>query len=151
MVKEKGYENRSLAIADMIRDQLVAHWREAGEFDAVGTIMLAYDPNDDRVRVTLGKLQGRYLDTIVSTLCVQSDAQSCMEVLVVRGQASAIKALSDRLIGAKGVKRFVLGGSLEKYTRWDLPYGMGLGLLAGGACVTTRSIANSSAPSAATP
>ncbi len=28
--------------------------------------------------------------------------------------------------------RFVLGGSLEKYTRWDLPRGMGIGLLAGG-------------------
>ncbi len=27
--------------------------------------------------------------------------------------------------------RFVLGGSLEKYLRWDLPHGMGLGLLTG--------------------
>lgn len=104
MIKEKGYENRSLAIADMIRDQLVEHWREAGEFDAVGTIMLAYDPLHARVRVTLSELQEQYRDTIVSTLRVQSDAQSCMEVLVVRGQASAIKTLSDRLIGAKGVK-----------------------------------------------
>lgn len=27
----------------------------------------------------------------------------------------------------QGDFRFVLGGSLEKYTRWDLPHGMGLG------------------------
>src|SRR6266496_4972212 len=27
--------------------------------------------------------------------------------------------------------RFVLGGSLEKYARWDLPHGMGVGLLVG--------------------
>lgn len=27
--------------------------------------------------------------------------------------------------------RFVFGGSLEKYTRWDLPYDMGIGLLVG--------------------
>lgn len=27
--------------------------------------------------------------------------------------------------------RYVLGGSLEKYTRWDLPHGMGVGLLVG--------------------
>ena len=43
MIKEKGYENRSLAIADMIRDHLVEHWQGAGEFDAVGTIMIGYD------------------------------------------------------------------------------------------------------------
>lgn len=32
----------------------------------------------------------------------------------------------------QGDYRFVLGGSLEKYLRWDLPRGMGLGLLLGG-------------------
>ena len=104
MIKEKGYENRSLAIADMIRDQLVEHWRGAGDFDAVGTILLGYDPRDPRGRAGLTRLQEEYLETIVSTLRVQSDAESCMEVLVVRGKASAINALADRLIGAKGVK-----------------------------------------------
>ncbi len=32
----------------------------------------------------------------------------------------------------QGDFRFVLGGSLEKYTKWDLPYGMAAGLLLGG-------------------
>lgn len=104
MIEEKGYENRSLAIADMIRDQLVEHWQGAGEFAAVGTIMVAYDPRDSRMRATFARLQEQYLETIVSTLRVQSDPRSGMEVLVVRGQASAIKALADRLIGARGVK-----------------------------------------------
>ena len=46
MIKEKGYENRSLAIADMIRDGLVEHWQASGEFDAIGTILIAYNPRD---------------------------------------------------------------------------------------------------------
>lgn len=104
MIKEKGYENRSLAIADMIRDHLVEHWQGVGEFDAVGTIMIGYDPRDAQVRATFSELQEQYLDTIVSTLRVQSDVRSCVEVLVVRGKASVIKTLADRLIGAKGVK-----------------------------------------------
>ena len=104
MIKEKGYENRSLAIADMIRNQLVEHGQRAGEFDAVGTVMIAYDPRDAQVRAALCELQEQYIDTIVSTLRVQNDAQSCMEVVVVRGKASAIQTLADRLIGAKGVK-----------------------------------------------
>ena len=104
MIKEKGYENRSLAIADMIRDHLVAHRQEIGVTDAVGTIMIAYEPRDARVRRKLGELQDKYVEVIVSTMHVQSDPQNAMEVLVVRGKTSAIKALADRLIGAKGVK-----------------------------------------------
>lgn len=104
MIKEKGYENRSLAIADMIRDHLVEHWQGAGEFDAVGTIMIGYDPRDAQVRARCSELQEQFLDTIVSTMHVQSDLRSCVDVLVVRGKAAVIKTLADRLIGAKGVK-----------------------------------------------
>jgi len=104
MLRDKGYENRSLAVADMMRDQLVEHWRGAGEFEAVGTIMLAFDPHHPQIRNLLAKVQEKYLETIVSTLRVQDGPRSCLEVLVVRGKASAIKALADRLIGAKGVK-----------------------------------------------
>lgn len=104
MIKEKGYENRSLAIADMIRDHLVEHWQGAGEFEAVGTVMIGYDPRDAQVRARFSQLQEHYLETIVSTLHVQSDTRSCVDVLVVRGKASVIKTLADRLIGVKGVK-----------------------------------------------
>lgn len=104
MIRAKGYENRSLAIADMIRDHLVEHWQEMGESDAVGTIMLAYDSRDLQVHTTLAGLQEQHLDRIVSMLRVPIDLQSCMDVLVVRGKASDLTALADRLIGAKGVK-----------------------------------------------
>ena len=104
MIKEKGYENRSLAIADMIRDHLVEHWQGAGEFDAVGTIMIGYDPRDAQARAKFSELQEEYLATIVSTLHVHSDARSCVDIVVARGRASVIKTLADRLIGAKGVK-----------------------------------------------
>ena len=104
MIHEKGYENRSLAIADMIRNQLVEHWQGDGGLPAVGTIMLAFDPGDAQARATLSELQGRYLDSIVSTLRVQNDLKSCLEVIVVRGSAASLKAMADRLIGAKGVK-----------------------------------------------
>lgn len=104
MIKAKGYENRSLAIADMIRNQLVKHLREGGEFDAMGTILLAFDPRDIQARASVSELQEEYLDMIVSTLRVQSDPESCVEVLVVRGRASVIDALANRLIDAKGIK-----------------------------------------------
>ena len=43
-------------------------------------------------------------DRIVSTLHVHLDHYNCLEVLIVRGKASQIKAIADSLIGVKGVK-----------------------------------------------
>ena len=104
MIKEKGYGNRSLAIADMIRAQLVEHRRGVGRFEAVGTIFFAVDPRDAHTHAACSELQKRYLDIIVASLRVPIDVRSCMEVLVVRGRASRIKALASRVIAAKGVK-----------------------------------------------
>ena len=53
---------------------------------------------------TLTELQHDHLHTIVSALHVHLDHHNCLEVLVVRGRVSAIQALADRVIGAKGVK-----------------------------------------------
>jgi CopG family nickel-responsive transcriptional regulator len=104
MVREKGYDNRSLAIAGMIADTLVEHQRELADVDAAGTITLVYDHHTPHVQETLTELQHDHLHTIVSALHVHLDHHNCLEVLVVRGRASAIQALADRVIGAKGVK-----------------------------------------------
>jgi CopG family nickel-responsive transcriptional regulator len=42
-MKEKGYDNRSLAIADMVRAQLVEHRQKFGTEEIAGTITLVYD------------------------------------------------------------------------------------------------------------
>jgi CopG family transcriptional regulator, nickel-responsive regulator len=104
MVEEKGYNNRSLAIADMVRNQLVEHRQEHDDTEAAGTVTLVYDHHTKHVQESLTALQHDHCETIVSTLHVHLDHHNCLEVLVVRGKASEIKLIADRLIGAKGVK-----------------------------------------------
>jgi len=104
MAKEKGYDNRSLAIADMIRDQLVEHRQELGDVEAAGTITLVFDHHHPHVQETLTALQHKFRGTIITSLHVHLDHHNCLEVLVVRGPAPAIKTLADKLIAAKGVK-----------------------------------------------
>lgn len=108
MVKEKGYSNRSLAIADMVRDQLVQHRLEIGDIAAAGTVTLIYDHHTHHVQETLTSIQHEHCEKIISTLHVHLDHHNCLEVLVVRGKASKIKAIAERLIGAKGVKHGTL-------------------------------------------
>jgi len=104
MAREKGYDNRSLAIADMIRAQLVEHRQNLGSREIAGTITLVYDHHRPHVQATLTDIQHDHHDVIVSTLHVHLDHHNCLEVLVVRGRADLIKKIADELIAAKGVK-----------------------------------------------
>ena len=104
MTKEKGYDNRSLAVADLIRAGLVEHRQNVGTQEIAGTITLVYDHHKQHVQATLTDIQHDHHKIIISTLHVHLDHHNCLEVLVVRGQAALVKRIADELIAAKGVK-----------------------------------------------
>lgn len=104
MAREKGYDNRSLAVADMIRADLVEHRQNLGDQEIAGTITLVYDHHKQHVQAALTDIQHDHHEEIVSTLHVHLDHHNCLEVLVVRGKAGPIKRIADELIAAKGVK-----------------------------------------------
>jgi len=104
MAGEKGYDNRSLAIADMIRDKLVDHHQRLSNEDIAGTITLVYDHHKQNVQNVLTDIQHDHHQLIISTIHVHLDHHNCLEVLVVRGKAGVVKKIADELIAAKGVK-----------------------------------------------
>lgn len=118
MSSQKGYDNRSLAIADMIRDRLVEHRQKFGDEEIAGTITLVYDHHTQHVQEALTEIQHDHHDVIVSTMHVHLDHHNCLEVLVVRGKATQIKKIADELIAAKGVKH---GKLTVTSTGKDLP------------------------------
>ena len=118
MSGDKGYDNRSLAIADMIRDRLVEHRQKFGTEDIVGTITLVYDHHKPHLQASLTDIQHDHHDVILSTVHVHLDHHNCLEVLLVRGKAADIKKIADELIGAKGVKH---GKLTVTTTGKDLP------------------------------
>ena len=103
LIQDKKYVNRSEAIRDLIRDQLVEEEWKLGD-KVVGTITIVYDHDVRELGETLAHLQHRYHKAVQSTLHVHLDERNCMEVLVVMGKGAAVKAIADRLIGTKGVK-----------------------------------------------
>lgn len=104
MVREKGYTNRSQAIADMVRAQLVEHHQQRGDQEIAGTITLLYDHHKRHLQALLTDIQHDHENVIISTVHAHLDHDNCMEVLLVRGKAAAIKSIADQLIAAKGVK-----------------------------------------------
>ena len=118
MTSEKGYDNRSLAIADMIRAHLVEHRQNTGNEEIAGTITLVYDHHKQHVQAALTDIQHDHHEVIISTVHVHLDHHNCLEVLVVRGKAVLVKKIADELIAAKGVKH---GKLTVTSTGKDLP------------------------------
>ena len=104
LVKSKGYANRSQAVADMVRANLVEHLGQIGNREIAGTVTLVYDHHQRNIQRLLTDIQHDHGGLIISALHVHLDHHACMEVLAVRGAAEDVRRLADRLVTAKGVK-----------------------------------------------
>jgi CopG family transcriptional regulator, nickel-responsive regulator len=103
-IADKGYENRSEAFRDLIRDQLVGSAVVAGNSLVVGSVTLIYDHHTRLLPEKLGELQHESHAIVVSTLHVHLDYDRCLEVVVLRGKSRDVQKLADRLISTKGVQ-----------------------------------------------
>ncbi len=104
LISKKGYVNRSEAVRDLIRNNLVNEQWESNTEETVGTVTLVYDHHTRELSDKLTEHQHAYHQNIVSAMHVHLDAHHCLEVVVVKGKPAIIKRLSDELIGTKGVK-----------------------------------------------
>ena len=103
LIERKNYTNRSEALRDLIRDNLVGQeWDENKE--TVGTITIVYDHHVHDLTEKLTDIQHRFHRLVLSAMHVHLDHDHCVEVLVVRGKGADIKKVADTLIGTKGVK-----------------------------------------------
>jgi CopG family nickel-responsive transcriptional regulator len=104
MTRDRGYANRSQALSDMVRAQLVDHYAGSDRREIAGTITLVYDHHKRDLQARLTDLQHDHEGLIISVLHVHLDHHNCMEVLAVRGRADMVRKLADHLIAIKGVK-----------------------------------------------
>ncbi len=107
LIKQRRYANRSEAIRDLIRDQLVQDEWSRQEKDAnekVAVVSLVYDHDSSSLAQKLTHVQHEHHKAVVSSVHVHLDAHNCLEVLILRGRASEIIAMGESLVSTKGVK-----------------------------------------------
>lgn len=100
---QRGYQTRSEAIRDLIRNTLIQQeWEDSGN-DIAATLTLVYDhhKSDLAQKVTNAQHDAHHL--IVTTLHVHLDHHNCLEVLVLRGKGDEVRVLAQKLISTKGV------------------------------------------------
>ncbi len=104
IIDRKGYGNRSEAIRDLIRDELVEKEWQSEDEEVAGTITLVYDHHVKGLSHLLLETQHDYHDLILTSTHVHLDHNNCLEVLIVKGRASEAKKTAEKLISIKGVK-----------------------------------------------
>ena len=101
---EKGYDNRSEAFRDLIRERLVGTAVVASRAAVVGTVTLIYDHHARLLPEKLADLQHEHHEVVISTLHAHLDHDTCLEVILLRGQSREVQHLADKLISTKGVR-----------------------------------------------
>jgi CopG family nickel-responsive transcriptional regulator len=103
LIRRKNYGNRSEALRDLIRQELVKReWEE--DTPIAGAITLVYDHHRRSLLSTVTDIQHSFQEIIISTQHVHLDHHNCLEIIAVRGLSSAVQRLADALKAVKGVK-----------------------------------------------
>ena len=118
LIGKEGYQNRSEAFRDLIRDRLNDDTQSSGNPFVVGAVTLIYDHHRRLLPDKLMELQHEHHDVIISTVHSHLDHDMCLEVVVVKGPLSKVQELGNRLIGLKGIQHGKLVmSSPEAYAR----------------------------------
>ena len=109
-IKARNYLNRSEAIRDLIRDDLIKkEWRE-GE-DVAGAITLIYDHHRRNLLNKITRIQHDYQKLIMAAQHIHLTHDNCLEIVAVRGKPVEVQKLSDTLGSIKGIKHVTLSMS----------------------------------------
>jgi len=104
LIRKKGYKNRSEAIRDLIRKELVEQEMSNPEADMMATLTIVYDHHKHHVQDELTHIQHHHPDLVRSSLHIHIDHDNCLEVMIIEGKVKNIEKISDEIIASKGVK-----------------------------------------------
>ena len=109
-ISQKNYTNRSEALRDLIREELVQKEWDAGD-DVAGAITLIYDHHRRTLLNKIISLQHDFQEVIISTQHVHLDHDNCLEIIAVRGRPQQVRRLAETLMSVKGIKHGTLSMS----------------------------------------
>ncbi len=102
-ISRHGYVNRSEAVRDLIRSKLISEeWEQDSE--VIGVVTLVYDHHQAKLQDRLTEAQHDFYHLITSSTHVHMDHHNCLEVTIVKGKASKVRELAEKMIALRGVK-----------------------------------------------
>ena len=103
-IAKQGYQSRSEAIRDLVRQQLSGERLKNPKAKAVAVVCVVYDHHSTGLMERLIDLQHSHLLQTISSMHIHLDEHDCLEVIVLRGHVGEINKMAENILSQKGVK-----------------------------------------------
>jgi len=97
-------KNRSEVIRDLVRDALVEEECATPGIVVMGVLTIVFSHHANDLQEKLHGIQHDYFDHIICSTHVHIDQHTCLEVIVLRGEAGLVQDVANLILGTKGVK-----------------------------------------------
>ncbi|HOC65927.1 MAG TPA: nickel-responsive transcriptional regulator NikR [Methanothrix soehngenii] len=109
IIQQRGYSSRSEGVRDAIRNYIVNfEWMNDIDGERVGVITIVYDHSQKGLEDNLTEIQHDFGSTIKSSLHVHLSQNTCLEVVVLRGNGEDVRKTAERMMALKGAKHVKL-------------------------------------------
>ncbi|WP_447528157.1 nickel-responsive transcriptional regulator NikR [Vreelandella sp. TE19] len=105
LMRVRGYQNRSEAIRDLTRSGL-NQAQPPAELDKVcmGALVYVFDHGARELSRRLTRHSHDHHDLTLSTLHVHINAESCLEVALLKGEGQALQHFADEVTSSRSVR-----------------------------------------------
>jgi len=101
----RGYSSRSEGIRDAIRTYITYYkWMSDVKGEREGVITMVYDHEQRNLLSAITEIEHEYHDIIKASLHSHVTHNRCLEVILIHGEATQLKALAEKLMSHKGVE-----------------------------------------------
>jgi CopG family nickel-responsive transcriptional regulator len=103
LIAKRGYQNRSEAFRDLIREALLTETVDSNK-PVVGTLTLVYDHHVPNLSEKLTETQHVAGAMVLAATHVHLDHHYCLEVIIMKGRSKDIQGIADRMLALRGVE-----------------------------------------------
>ncbi len=104
LIGKRGYTNRSEAIRDFVRKELVNQGNNNGSSRAFGVLSFVYDHHVRELEAKITDFQHAHYKSIISASHVHTDQKNCLQVIILSDKAAKIGEIAEKILSFKGVK-----------------------------------------------
>lgn len=101
---QRGYENRSEAVRDLVRDKLESERLSDDGGQCVATLSYVYSHEERELAKRLTRSQHHHHDLTLSTVHVHLDHDTCLEAMILRGPTAAVRDFGNGIVAERGVR-----------------------------------------------
>lgn len=105
LIRRQGYQNRSEAVRDMLRQRLENERLVKEEAPhCIASLSYVYNHHERDLAARLMSIQHEHHDLSLSTMHVHLDHDNCLETVILRGPTTQVRRFAENVIAERGVR-----------------------------------------------